>query len=105
MTTPTAPGGTIPQGRTAVTGPTGSNLPGSSMSVTKSAVVFLVVAVVGLGVFRWLLTEGERLAPMRVDVTEVVKIYLSYQVINVPMKLLAFHFHGHSFSQAILTFT
>lgn len=86
-------------------GPPGSGAPGASMSVTKQALIFLLFSFAGLAAFRILLTEGERLAPMRVDVTEVIKVYLSYQVINVPVKLLAFHFHGHSFSQSILTFT
>lgn len=102
---PTSTTNVVTRQTTAATGAPGAAAPMASMSVTKAAVVFLVFSIVGLALFRWLLTEGERLAPMRVDATEVIKIYLSYQAINVPMKLLAFHFHGHSFSQAILTFT
>lgn len=103
MATSTTAG--VTTGVAGTAGAPGSGAPGAQMSVTKQALLFLVVAVGGLTAFRLLFHEGERLAPMRVDVTEVIKVYLSYQAINVPMKLVAFHYHGHSFSQAILTFT
>lgn len=96
---------TIPQGRTATTAPAGASAPLSTFGVLKSALVFLGVSIGGLVALRLAFGEGAQLPKMRVDATEVAKVWAAYQTINIPLKIIAFHYHGHSFSQAILTFT
>lgn len=95
---------TIPQGTPNATGAPGASAPAAQMSVAKSAVLFLGVSIAGLVAFRYAFGE-KGLPPMRVDATEVAKVYLAYQAFNIPLKLIAFHYHGHSWSQAVLTFT
>lgn len=95
---------TVPQGTPANSAAPGASAPLASMSVAKSAVVFLGVSVAGLVALR--LAFGERELPgIRVDALEVTKIYLAYQAFNVPLKLIAFRYHGHAWSQTVLTFT
>jgi hypothetical protein len=95
----------IPQGTVVASAASGANLPLASMSVAKAAVLFLGASAVTLVAMRMAFGNGKEIPVIRVDALEVVKIYVGYQVINIPVKLLAFHFHGHSLSQAVLTFT
>lgn len=99
MTAASVPQGTVTQG-----GAPGSAAPLSTLGVAKSALVFLGASVAGLVVLR-IAFGGRELPAIRVDALEVAKVWAAYQTFNIPLKLVAFHYHGHAFSQAILTFT
>jgi hypothetical protein len=98
------PGG--PQGGMSGGGaalPNGAGAPGANISMTYAVVVPLAVAGAGLAVL-WKLfrREGVGLPPLRIDAANVVNIYLSWMVLNVPLKLLAYQYHGHKLAQAYL---
>lgn len=94
-----------PQGTPATSGAPGAGAPLSTLGVAKSAVVFLGASVVGLVGLRVLFGGKAELPPMRIDALEVAKVWMAYETFNIPLKLVAYHFHGHSFSQSILLFT
>lgn len=90
-----------PSGPVAQSAAPGAAGAGAQMGVDKAALVLLVTAVGGLVGLR-LLFGGKGLPPMRVDASEAIKVFLAYQTINIPLKLLAYHFHGHQASQAYI---
>jgi uncharacterized membrane-anchored protein YitT (DUF2179 family) len=93
------------QGTTPYTAAPGSGIPGSTMAVGTTALVFLGVSVAGLVGLRMAFGKGVALPPMRVDVSETAKVFLAYQAINIPLTLIAYKYHGHKFAQTYLLFT
>ena len=93
-------------GVSGVQGAPGAGGPAAGMAVGTSALVFLGVSVAGLVGLRLLLGEGgDRLPGLRIDAAEVAKVYLAYQTFNIPLKLVAYHWHGHKWAQTVLLFT
>lgn len=92
-------------GTTPYSAAPGSGLPGATMAVGTTALVFLGVSIAGLVGLRLAFGKGVGLPPMRVDASETAKVFLSYQAINIPLTLIAYHYHGHKWSQTYLLFT
>lgn len=96
--------GTSPgTGMAGVQGAPGSGVIGAGMPVAKSALVFLGVSVAGVVGLRLLFGQkGSSLPPMRVDASEVAKVFFAYQTLNIPLRILAYKYHGHSWAQTYL---
>jgi len=84
--------------------PSGSGGPGANMPMTSAVLIPLGMAAAGLGGLYWLFRRegGAGLPPLRVDAANAVNVYLSWMLLNVPLKLLAYKYHGHKVSQAFL---
>ena len=97
------PGGPQPAQGQMASLPNGAGAPGANISMTYAVVVPLATAGIGLAVL-WKLfrREGVSLPPLRVDAANVVNVYLSWMILNVPIKLLAYQYHGHKLAQAYL---
>lgn len=77
--------------------------PGGQMQVGK-AVLWTIgtaaAALLGLGlVFR---KGGGPLPPLRIDAINALNIYFSWLLVNGTVKVLAYRYHGHAWSQAYL---
>lgn len=84
-------------------GAPGSGGPGSNISMTSAVLIPMGTAAVGLAVL-WKLfkREGAGLPPLRVDPASAAAAYFSWLLIQTPVKLLAYKYHGHKLAQAIL---
>lgn len=91
------PGGAIPP--TTAPGATG---PASTIGVDKAAITLVILAVGGLVGMRLVFGKKGSLPPMRVDASEALKIWLAYQTINVPLKVICYKYYGHQAAQAYL---
>ena len=94
------PGGTAPTA--APPGPPGGGVAGANMSMT-SAVLWLVGGLAGIGVgTAYLARKGIRPEIGRFDALDAVWNAASVGVIFGTFKLLAYRYHGHELSQAVL---
>lgn len=80
----------------------GAQGPGAQVGVDKAALLILGTSIVGLVALRVIFGKGPGLPGMRVDATEVIKVWLAYETVNIPLKLLAYHWYGHQVSQAYI---
>ena len=80
----------------------GATGPGSTIGVDKAAITLIILAVGGLVGLRLVFGKKGSLPPMRVDASEAVKIWLAYQTINVPLKVICYKYYGHQAAQAYL---
>jgi hypothetical protein len=84
--------------------PNGAGAPLAQISMTGAVLIPLLIGAGGLGVLYTLFRrEGaESLPPLRIDAANALNAYLSWLLIQTPIKLLAYKYHGHKVSQAIL---
>lgn len=84
-------------------GAPGSNLPGANIPTTAAILIPLGLGFAALfAVYKVAGATGEKLPPIRVDAANMLSIYASWYVVQIPLKLAAYKFHGHSISQAFL---
>lgn len=87
----------------AVVAPNGAGLPAANISMTSAVLIPLGVGVGGLAVLYSLFRrQAESLPPLRVDAAQAINVYLSWLVIQTPIKLLAYKYHAHKVAQAVL---
>lgn len=95
------PGNTAQMGSTSA--PNGASAPGAAMPMSSAVLIPLGIGVAGLAVLYTLFRrEGKQLPPLRVDAANAINAYLSWLVIQTPLKLLAYKYHGHKVAQAYL---
>jgi hypothetical protein len=83
--------------------PNGASLPGATISMTGAVLIPLGIGVGGLAVLYHLFRrEGGALPPLRVDAANAINVYLSWLLIQTPIKLMAYKYHGHKVAQAVL---
>ncbi len=93
------PGGAAP----AAPGPPGSGAPLAGVPTVASILIPLGIGFgVLFGVYKLAGAAGEKLPPVRVDTANALNIYASWYVVQIPLKLLAYKFHGHNVAQAFL---
>ena len=89
-------------GTGAMAAPNGSGAPGANMPMGAAVLVPLAGGAIGLAVLYNLFRREGGLPPLRIDAANAMNVYFSWLVINVPLKLLAYKYHGHKLSQAFL---
>jgi hypothetical protein len=95
------PGGASTYGDQSL--PNGQGLPGANMPMTTAVLIPLAVGGVGLAVlYNLFRREGGKLPPLRVDAANALNVWFSWLVIQTPLKLLAYKYHGHKVAQALL---
>jgi hypothetical protein len=88
--------------------PVASTAPGAlgplgQISMTQAVLIPLGTAAVGLGALYWLFRKGGvKLPPLRIDAANVLNVYFSWLILDVPITMLAYKYHGHKVSQAFL---
>ena len=93
------PGGAAPVASAAP----GALAPLGQISMTQAVLIPLGTAAVGLGALYWLFRRGGvKLPPLRIDAANVLNVYFSWLIMDVPVTLLAYKNHGHKVAQAFL---
>ena len=83
--------------------PNGAGAPLANIDMRGAILIPLSIGVAGLGTLYYLFRrEGAGLPPLRVDAANAINAYLSWLLIQTPIKLLAYKYHGHRVTQAIL---
>lgn len=83
--------------------PNGAGAPLANISMSSAVLLPLGVGVGGLAILYHLFRrEGGQLPPLRVDAANAINAYLSWLLIQTPIKLMAYKYHGHKVAQAIL---
>ena len=94
-----APQGAAPQATAAP----GATAPLANVSMTQAVIIPLATAGVGLGVLYYLFRRGGvKMPPLRVDAANALNVYFSWLLIDVPVTMLAYKYHGHNVAQAYL---
>lgn len=81
----------------------GAQGPLGQISMTQATLIPLLTGVVGLAGLYWLFRKGGvKLPPLRIDAANALNVYFSWLVIDVPITMLAYKYHGHKVAQAFL---
>lgn len=93
-----------PQGQPAqATAAPGAGAPLANISMTQAVIIPLATAGVGLGVLYYLFRRGGvKMPPLRIDAANALNVYFSWLLIDAPLTLLAYKYHGHKVAQAYL---
>jgi hypothetical protein len=82
--------------------PNGGSAPLAQVSMSTAVFVPLGTAALGLAGLYYLFRRQGGLPPLRVDAANALNVYFSWMLINVPLKVLAYKYHGHKVAQAYL---
>ncbi len=97
-----APGMPIPSGVTAAGAAPGATGPLATMSLPKAAIGAMGIAAGGYVVLVVLFRRGRELPPLRIDATAALAAFFGVEVFRITVNTVAYHWHGHSWSQAWL---
>lgn len=95
-------GGPAATGGSATPMPNGGSAPLAQVSMTTAVFVPLLTAAGGLAALYYLFRREGGLPPLRVDAANALNVYFSWMLINVPLKVIAYKYHGHKVAQAYL---